>query len=154
MMKTGEQVFAERGGKPNTPEGSITLAEFQRVGLPMVVACVGCAMTMNFFSALVDEDGRIWCRDCAGNGELGDVAEDDPRDRAWQRYDLYTQPDGTIRGEASTNDDNDDGYPDGTVDRWPLKFQNREDALKHFGTCRFGISGIEVEVTLDGERIV
>jgi hypothetical protein len=35
------------------------------VGLPMVVACTGCTMTMAGAGALIDASGQCWCADCA-----------------------------------------------------------------------------------------
>lgn len=36
-----------------------------KVGLPMIVACTGCTMTMAGAGALIDADGQCWCADCA-----------------------------------------------------------------------------------------
>lgn len=47
------------------PEGNINGEWFVENGLPMIVACTSCGMTMALPSALVDEDGCICCSSCA-----------------------------------------------------------------------------------------
>lgn len=54
---------------------------------------------------------------------------------------------------VETNDDNDDGYPDGDWTNWTLAFRSVEKAREHCGVCRIGISGVIVTVTLNGEEI-
>ncbi|MEV7227281.1 hypothetical protein AB0M79_09700 [Polymorphospora sp. NPDC051019] len=39
--------------------------DHKAAGLPMIVACTHCTMTMAGASALIDVDGYIWCADCA-----------------------------------------------------------------------------------------
>jgi hypothetical protein len=39
--------------------------DFIAAGLPMIVACTGCAMTMTGASAFIDTDSYVWCHDCA-----------------------------------------------------------------------------------------
>ena len=72
---------------------------------------------------------------------------------AWHTYDLYSNDDGTIEGESTTNDDNDDGYSDGTIEQWHVKFANREEMLKRTGGSHYGCSGIKVQVYLDGREV-
>ena len=57
------------------PTESITGAEFEAVGLPMLVACTGCGMTMSLPSALLDPHDRVWCPACLGVGRGEGVAE-------------------------------------------------------------------------------
>ena len=38
---------------------------FEENHLPMVVACSCCEMTMALPSAMIDEDGKVYCTDCA-----------------------------------------------------------------------------------------
>jgi len=71
----------------------------------------------------------------------------------WHIYDLCTLEDGTIRGTSSTNDDNDDGYPDRETSSWTVSYKNREEMLKRTGGCHYGISGIHVMVYLDGQEV-
>jgi hypothetical protein len=52
-----------------------------------------------------------------------------------------------------TNDDDDDGYPDGTWERWADHFKSVADFKRHAGVCRVGVSGVIVTVTLDGEEV-
>src|SRR5262245_41629523 len=52
-VKVGMDVYRERGGSEPP-----TIEEMSRVGMPTVVACTGCDMTMVVLGALVDEDGQ------------------------------------------------------------------------------------------------
>ena len=91
------------------------------------------------------------------DAELEDVPGYEPPEpeepQAWQTYDLFTAEDGTIRGTASTNDDNDDGYPDGDISRWEVSYQNRAEMLKRTGGTHYGCSGIHVLVYLDLQEV-
>ena len=68
------------------------------------------------------------------------------------RHTVVTQGDEAII-HTETNDDNDDGYPDGHWESWTLSYPSVEQALKHTGKCRVGVSGVIVTVTLDGEEV-
>lgn len=48
------------------PTGQIPGTWFSENGLPMIVSCSCCQMTMASPSALVDEDGSIYCSSCGG----------------------------------------------------------------------------------------
>ncbi|MEV4533410.1 hypothetical protein AB0J82_06215 [Asanoa sp. NPDC049518] len=48
-----------------------TLSDCARAGIPMVVACTGCGMTMVGASAFIDLDDHVWCGDCADTGQAG-----------------------------------------------------------------------------------
>lgn len=72
---------------------------------------------------------------------------------AWQTYEGVTLDDGSIEVLVMTNDDNDDGYPDGTTAEWTMTFKNRAAFDRSCGRCRIGISGIRVWVRLDGQEI-
>lgn len=68
-MKTAREYLAEHS--PAFAEAikgldSIPGDLFQQHGVPMVVACTHCQMTMAVFSAKVDDHGNTWCVDCAG----------------------------------------------------------------------------------------
>jgi hypothetical protein len=70
---------------------------------------------------------------------------------AWQRYDI-TGNDNEAEIYCSTNDDDDDGFPDGVVTEWIEEgFQSIGKALKRTGVCRYGISGVAVIVTVNGK---
>lgn len=69
----------------------------------------------------------------------------------WHTYDLWTQPDGSIRGESRTNDPEDRCYP-GEVESWEVSYPNLETALKRTGGTHQGIV-CEVTVYLDGKKI-
>jgi hypothetical protein len=74
---------------------------------------------------------------------------------AYQCFHIITgcEADENVRIECETNDDNDDGWPDGEVTTWVMHFPNVTQALKYAGTCRVGISGVIVTVTLDGREV-
>jgi len=65
-MKTGEEVARARGLKFEEYDGGVPAEAFAKVGLPLIVRCAGCQETMAFPTALVDDEGRTWCDDCAG----------------------------------------------------------------------------------------
>lgn len=46
------------------PKGEISGAWFAEQGLPMIVECTYCGMTMALPSALVDDDGNCYCHGC------------------------------------------------------------------------------------------
>lgn len=73
--------------------------------------------------------------------------------RAFHRVEIYSRPDGSAVAECQTNDDDDDGVPDGRTAEWTLEHKTIEQALKQHGKCRVGISGIVVTVCLDGNRV-
>jgi hypothetical protein len=52
-----------------------------------------------------------------------------------------------------TNDDNDDGYPDGEWKTWNNTFDTPEQAMKYAGVCRVGVSGVVVTVTFNGKEV-
>lgn len=66
-------VLRERAVEAGLPQGipsePISEVMFGFLGLPMVVACTGCTTTMALPSALVDDDGTVWCAECAGESE-------------------------------------------------------------------------------------
>ena len=51
------------------PKGNISGEWFSRNGLPMVVRCSCCDMTMASPSAWIDEDGYVYCGLCANRIE-------------------------------------------------------------------------------------
>jgi len=61
-------------------------------------------------------------------------------------------PSGEIRGIRTTNDDADLGLP-GDVESWEVDYKSREQMEKITGKSHIGVSGVEVTVVLDGERI-
>jgi hypothetical protein len=76
-------------------------------------------------------------------------------DIAYQRYSILTcvEEDAVVRVDVETNDDDDDGFPDGEITTWSLTFPNVDAALRYTGACRVGISGVIVTVTLDGKEV-
>jgi hypothetical protein len=82
-----------------------------------------------------------------------DVREFGDEGGAWSRYDLQTMPGGSIAGRCQTNDDGDTGYA-GQYAEWEVKYKDKVSMLKALsGGSHVGISGVRVEVTLDGEEI-
>ena len=66
-MRRGMELRQERATRAQIVLGDeIDGATFARLDLPMVVACTNCRMTMALPSALVDEDGTVWCSECGG----------------------------------------------------------------------------------------
>lgn len=51
------------------PKGNISGAWFVKNGIPMIVRCSCCDMTMASPSAWVDDEGYTYCSDCAGVNE-------------------------------------------------------------------------------------
>lgn len=94
-----------------------------------------------------------WC-------ELFDNTEYiEPREYVWFGYfiftDLHEAPEGDVIGGAgpvwvksSTNDNNDDGYPDGLVESWWIGYKSLREALTSTGVTRKGAYGQPVTVTL------
>lgn len=74
---------------------------------------------------------------------------------AWHKTEITTLPNGHVEIRHSTNDDNDDGLPDGKVTSWSDVFPPHRAAgeIARCGKSRVGISGIRVTVILDGEQI-
>ena len=48
------------------PNGDISGEWFAENNLPMIVKCTCCAMTMALPSAMINNEGEIFCPDCAG----------------------------------------------------------------------------------------
>jgi hypothetical protein len=70
-----------------------------------------------------------------------------------QRYFITANPDGTAVCWCETNDDDDDGYPDGAWEQWEEQYPSVEKALDVKGKCHVGISGVIVTVLLDGKEV-
>lgn len=65
MMRTAERyIWEEMGVK--MPEGEINGSWFAEHSLPMIVHCTCCGSTMALPSAMVDDDGTIYCSSCVG----------------------------------------------------------------------------------------
>ena len=46
-------------------EGEVNGTWFAEHHLPMIVRCTDCGMTMNLFSAMINDEGLIYCESCA-----------------------------------------------------------------------------------------
>ena len=58
--------YIEEVLKIEVPETPVINGQwFAEKGLPMIVACVSCGMTMSLFSADIKTDGTIFCNSCA-----------------------------------------------------------------------------------------
>ena len=66
-MKSFRQYLKARGIE--MPEGSIPGSWFSDHGYPMVVRCACCDMSMAIPSAYIDDEGYVFCSDCAGVSE-------------------------------------------------------------------------------------
>jgi len=74
-----------------------------------------------------------------------------PREpEAWQNIDAETIDGGQIRASFETNDDQDRGYPNDHAS-WISHYRNFADFAQSAGVTRRGVSGVAVNVTLDGE---
>ncbi len=83
----------------------------------------------------------------------GEAMYDDLHEETtWQRYDLYTMPNGTIRGECATNDNLDHGYPSESA-RWEVRYRDYAQMLKLTGGSHVGCIGCQVRVFLDGKAV-
>ncbi|MCK9477825.1 MAG: hypothetical protein M0R46_18070 [Candidatus Muirbacterium halophilum] len=66
-MKSGMEILKERAEEKNVElTKEIPASVFSQLGLPLIVACTGCGMTMCFPSCYVDENDFLWCGCCAG----------------------------------------------------------------------------------------
>lgn len=63
MLKTAKDWILDELGV-EMPNGEINGKWFVENRLPMIVECSCCEMTMALPSALIDEDGRIFCSHC------------------------------------------------------------------------------------------
>lgn len=64
MLRTAEQYLKEEMGI-EMPEGNINGEWFAEHPLPMIVKCTYCEMTMALPSAMIADDGSIFCHSCA-----------------------------------------------------------------------------------------
>lgn len=62
MMTFAEWLKASRNEE--LPSGTINGSWFAERGLPMVVECTCCGMTMAVTSAMINDDGQIYCASC------------------------------------------------------------------------------------------
>jgi len=65
-MKTFEEWFKENYNE-DLPVGSINGKWFAEHELPMIVECTCCTTTMTLPSALIDDEGYIYCTTCGGD---------------------------------------------------------------------------------------
>jgi hypothetical protein len=79
-----------------------------------------------------------------------DAVEDGPA--AKQIYRLNSRADGSIEGVVWTNDDLDHGVPSEDA-TWDVRYASFDAMAKATGKSHIGISGVRVEVYLDGQKI-
>ena len=60
--------FIEEEWGIEMPHGNIPGTWFSENGIPMIVACTCCGMTMVSLSALIDDDGQCYCSSCGEEG--------------------------------------------------------------------------------------
>lgn len=65
MLRTAEQYIKEEFDI-EMPKGTINGSWFTENNLPMIVSCTCCGSTMALPSAMIDEDGHIYCSSCVG----------------------------------------------------------------------------------------
>lgn len=64
-MKTFKRYCEENLGIEFPKSNTISGGWFASHGLPMIVACSCCEMTMALPSAMIDEHGHCFCSNCA-----------------------------------------------------------------------------------------
>lgn len=72
---------------------------------------------------------------------------------AYHNIYIETFDDGSALRRDETNDNDDDGYADGTTESWEFRWKNAETCIKAAGISRIGISGVRVNVYIDGEKV-
>lgn len=65
-MKTAERYIRENLGINYPKTAIINASWFEENGLPMIVRCSCCDTSMALPSALISEDGDVYCTNCAG----------------------------------------------------------------------------------------
>lgn len=65
-MKTFKEWFKDNFDE-ELPTGTVSCEWFVERGLPMIVACSCCGMTMALPSALVDDNDTVVCNSCGGD---------------------------------------------------------------------------------------
>lgn len=65
-MKTFKQWLKDKYNE-EMPKGTVNAEWFFERGLPMIVECACCEMTMALPSALIDDNGKVYCSDCGGD---------------------------------------------------------------------------------------
>lgn len=78
--------------------------------------------------------------------------EDEDASQAMDVYSLHTMADGSIRGRVWTNDDEDLGVPSAEA-TWDVQYPDRRAMESRTGKSHVGVSGVVVEVILDGRKI-
>lgn len=97
MLRTAETyIFEEMGVE--IPKGEIKGSWFAENGLPMVVSCSCCGMTMALLSATIEDDGSIYCPSCSNGMEESaweeDIAENFREDARQERLaEIYMRVD-------------------------------------------------------------
>lgn len=77
MMKTAKNYIREDLGIDYPDSKTINGSWFVENYLPMIVECSCCGMTMTLLSAMIDEEGCIYCSSCAeGYDEPADIDDD------------------------------------------------------------------------------
>ena len=63
LKKATEFIRGELGIE--IPAGEVNGTWFAENNIPMVVECTDCGMTMIVFSAYTDDNGQLYCENCA-----------------------------------------------------------------------------------------
>lgn len=78
--------------------------------------------------------------------------ESDDEPCARHSYFLRTREDGSIVGDAETNDDLDQGVPTEWA-QWQVRYRSYDDMRRQTGLTHVGCNGCRVQVYLDGKQI-
>ena len=63
QMKTFEE-WLKANGFPEMPGDIVPMDWFVENGLPMIVECSCCGMSMCIANALIDDEGNVYCSSC------------------------------------------------------------------------------------------
>jgi hypothetical protein len=68
VFKTGVEILRDKGIELPADDSGISVDTLIEAGIPPMVACCGCGMTMSIVSASVriDENTAVWCVSCVG----------------------------------------------------------------------------------------
>ena len=76
-MKTMLEYLEELGIE--VPEGEVNGTWFTEHHLPMIVRCTDCGMTMVLFSAMINDEGLLYCENCAQIFKADETESDSDR---------------------------------------------------------------------------
>jgi hypothetical protein len=82
---------------------------------------------------------------------LADEREAADGPATWTEFHVWPMDVDRVEVRMTTNDDNDDGFPDAEVASITLRFPDLRSALQHTGSTRRGFYGQPVRVYVEGK---